>query len=68
MPTFQALRAVPSLAWAPLLLLWLGIDEAPELVLIAIGAFFPVYMASPPASPASTASLSKWAACTGWAA
>ncbi|MBB3221504.1 ABC transporter permease [Pseudoduganella umbonata] len=43
-PTFQALRAVPSLAWVPLLLLWLGIDEAPKLVLIAIGAFFPVYM------------------------
>jgi sulfonate transport system permease protein len=37
-------RAVPSLAWVPLLLLWLGIDEAPKLVLIAIGAFFPVYM------------------------
>lgn len=43
-PTFQALRAIPSLAWVPLLLLWLGIDEAPKLVLIAIGAFFPVYM------------------------
>jgi sulfonate transport system permease protein len=43
-PTFQALRAIPSLAWVPLLLLWLGIDEWPKLVLIAIGAFFPVYM------------------------
>ncbi|WP_373986767.1 ABC transporter permease [Duganella sp. BuS-21] len=43
-PTFQALRAIPSLAWVPLLLLWLGIDEAPKMVLIAIGAFFPIYM------------------------
>jgi sulfonate transport system permease protein len=43
-PSFQALRAIPSLAWVPLLLLWLGIDEAPKLVLIAIGAFFPIYM------------------------
>lgn len=43
-PTFQALRAVPSLAWVPLLLLWLGIDETPKIVLIAIGAFFPVYL------------------------
>ncbi|TWI67659.1 sulfonate transport system permease protein [Pseudoduganella lurida] len=43
-PTFQALRAVPSLAWVPLLLLWLGIDEAPKLAMIAIGAFFPVYL------------------------
>lgn len=43
-PSFQALRAIPSLAWVPLLLLWLGIDEAPKIVLIAIGAFFPVYV------------------------
>ncbi|MFT3956068.1 MAG: ABC transporter permease [Piscinibacter sp.] len=43
-PSFQALRAIPSLAWVPLLLLWLGIDEASKLSLIAIGAFFPVYM------------------------
>ncbi|MFZ6658758.1 ABC transporter permease [Undibacterium sp. TJN19] len=43
-PSFQALRAIPSLAWVPLLLLWLGIDEAPKLMLISIGAFFPVYM------------------------
>ncbi|MDB5909975.1 MAG: transporter permease [Massilia sp.] len=43
-PTFQALRAIPSLAWVPLLLLWFGIDETPKLMLIAIGAFFPVYM------------------------
>jgi sulfonate transport system permease protein len=43
-PSFQALRAIPSLAWVPLLLLWLGIDEGAKLTLIAIGAFFPVYM------------------------
>ncbi|MBY0468151.1 MAG: ABC transporter permease [Burkholderiaceae bacterium] len=42
-PSFQALRAIPSLAWVPLLL-WLGIDEASKITLIAIGAFFPVYM------------------------
>jgi sulfonate transport system permease protein len=43
-PSFQALRAIPSLAWVPLLLLWFGIDETPKVLLIAIGAFFPVYM------------------------
>ncbi|MFK3979371.1 ABC transporter permease [Micromonospora sp. NPDC050397] len=42
-PTVQALRAIPSLAWVPLLLLWLGIGETPKVVLVAIGAFFPVY-------------------------
>lgn len=45
-PSVQGLRAVPSLAWVPLLLLWLGIDESPKVVLIAIGAFFPVYLAT----------------------
>lgn len=43
-PTFQALRAIPGLAWVPLLLLWLGIDEGPKITLIAIGSFFPVYI------------------------
>jgi sulfonate transport system permease protein len=43
-PTLNALRTVPTLAWAPLLLLWMGIDEAPKLTLVAIGAFFPLYV------------------------
>ncbi len=43
-PTLQAIRSVPSLAWVPFLLLWMGIDEAPKITLIAIGAFFPVYV------------------------
>jgi sulfonate transport system permease protein len=42
-PTIQAIRAIPSLAWVPLLVLWLGIDEAPKITLVAIGVFFPVY-------------------------
>jgi sulfonate transport system permease protein len=41
--TFGAIRAVPSLAWVPLLLLWLKIGEESKITLIAIGAFFPVY-------------------------
>ena len=45
-PSLQALRAVPSLAWVPLLLLWLGIDTAPKLTLIAIGTFFPMYLST----------------------
>jgi sulfonate transport system permease protein len=42
-PTIGAFRAVPSLAWVPLLLLWLGFAETSKVTLIAIGAFFPVY-------------------------
>jgi sulfonate transport system permease protein len=44
-PTLQAIRAVPSLAWVPLILLWLGIGETAKIALVAIGAFFPVYVA-----------------------
>lgn len=42
-PTVAAFRTVPSLAWVPLLLLWFGIDETPKILMVAIGAFFPVY-------------------------
>ncbi len=42
-PTIQAIRAVPSLAWVPLLVLWMGIYEGPKVTLVAIGAFFPVF-------------------------
>lgn len=44
-PTVGAFRAVPSLAWVPLLLLWVGIGEDSKVILIAIGAFFPVFTA-----------------------
>lgn len=43
-PTLQAIRSVPSLAWVPLLLLWLGIGEPAKITLITIGAFFPIYV------------------------
>jgi sulfonate transport system permease protein len=43
-PTLQALRSVPSIAWVPLFLLWLGIQETSKINLIALGAFFPVYL------------------------
>jgi sulfonate transport system permease protein len=43
-PTVQALRAIPSLAWVPLFILWLGIFETSKIVLIAVGVFFPIYL------------------------
>lgn len=42
-PTIGALRAVPSLAWVPLLVLYMGINEDSKVTLIAIGAAFPVF-------------------------
>ena len=42
-PLLAALRAVPSLAWVPLLILWMQIGEESKVTLVAIGAFFPVF-------------------------
>jgi len=44
-PTLQALRSIPSIAWTPLFILWFGIFETSKVVLIAVGVFFPVYLA-----------------------
>jgi len=38
-PSLQALRAIPSIAWIPLFILWLGIFEASKVTLIALGVF-----------------------------
>jgi sulfonate transport system permease protein len=45
-PTIQALRSIPSIAWVPLFVLWLGIFEGSKVTLIAMGAFFPVYLST----------------------
>lgn len=43
-PTIQALRSIPSMAWVPLFLLWMGIHESSKIALISVGVFFPVYL------------------------
>lgn len=43
-PTLQAIRSIPSIAWVPLFILWLGIFETSKVTLIAVGVFFPVYL------------------------
>ena len=35
---------MPSIAWIPVFILWLGIFEQSKLALIAAGCFFPVYL------------------------
>ena len=44
-PTLQALRSIPSIAWVPLFILWFGIFETSKIILIAVGVFFPIYLA-----------------------
>ena len=51
-PTLQALRAIPSIAWVPLFILWFGIFETSKVILIAVGVFFPIYLALSDAIPA----------------
>lgn len=43
-PSFQMLRTLPHLAIAPLFILWFGFGETSKLLLIAKGAFFPLYV------------------------
>jgi sulfonate transport system permease protein len=43
-PSIQGLRSIPSLAWVPIFILWMGIFETSKIALIAVGVFFPVYL------------------------
>ncbi|MCM3130054.1 MULTISPECIES: ABC transporter permease [unclassified Paenibacillus] len=43
-PTFQMLRMIPHLALTPLFILWFGFGETSKILLIAKGAFFPMYV------------------------
>ena len=43
-PSLQMLRTVPLLALIPLFILWFGLGEFGKVLMIALGAFFPVYV------------------------
>ncbi|WP_430215181.1 ABC transporter permease [Niallia taxi] len=43
-PTMQMLRTIPTLAVIPLFILWFGFGEVSKILLIAKGAFFPLYV------------------------
>lgn len=40
----EAARVTPPLSLIPLLILWLGIDEAPKIAIVFLASFFPIYM------------------------
>lgn len=46
MPLVSAFYPVPKIALLPLLILWLGIGEAPKIATIAAGVFFPTVIAT----------------------
>ncbi len=43
-PSVQMLRTIPHLAITPLFILWFGIGETSKVLLIALGAYFPLYI------------------------
>ncbi|WP_284638613.1 ABC transporter permease [Paenibacillus silviterrae] len=43
-PTVQMIRTIPHLAVTPLFILWFGFGEFSKVLLIAKGAFFPLYV------------------------
>lgn len=38
------LRPIPIIAWVPMLILWMGIDEGSKITVIAIGSFWPILL------------------------
>ncbi|HVZ79958.1 MAG TPA: ABC transporter permease [bacterium] len=38
------LRPIPTIAWIPVLILWMGIDEGSKVTVIAVGSFWPVLL------------------------
>jgi NitT/TauT family transport system permease protein len=42
--TINALRAVPGICWLPLAMVWFGIGTKTTVFLVALAAFFPVYL------------------------
>jgi ABC-type nitrate/sulfonate/bicarbonate transport system permease component len=43
-PIFNILRPIPPIGWAPLAILWFGVDEAAKYFIIFIGGFVPFTM------------------------
>lgn len=44
--TINALRAVPGISWLPLAMIWFGIGIKTTVFLVALAAFFPIYLNS----------------------
>lgn len=43
-PSLQMLRTIPLLSLVPLFILWFGVGEFSKILMISLGAFFPVYV------------------------
>ena len=43
-PVLNAARSVPLLGLLPLFIVWFGIDEMPKILIVVLGALFPMYV------------------------
>ena len=39
----ELIRPIPPLGWIPLAIIWLGLGESSKILIISLGAFFPVF-------------------------
>ncbi|MEJ3750891.1 ABC transporter permease [Actinomycetes bacterium KLBMP 9797] len=71
MPSIVALNAVPKLAFAPLLLVWMGFGQGPKVVMVILLCFFPVVLSVVTGltrTPADLAELARSLSATRWQA
>ncbi|WP_033340342.1 ABC transporter permease [Catenuloplanes japonicus] len=69
LPLLVALNAVPKVAVAPLLVVWLGFGAPPKIVLVVLISFFPIVLASAAgltATPAELVDLSRSLDASRW--
>ncbi|WP_127503842.1 ABC transporter permease [Actinoplanes solisilvae] len=59
MPVLAAVNAVPKVALAPLLLVWMGFGDSPKIVLVVLVSFFPVVVATMAGLTSAPADLRK---------
>lgn len=43
-PSLSFFQQIPAIAWIPMFILWLGIDEASKIAIIVYSAFFPMFL------------------------
>jgi NitT/TauT family transport system permease protein len=69
MPVLAAVNAIPKVALAPLLLVWLGFGDAPKIVMVVLVSFFPVIvstMAGLTSAPADLRVLARSLSASWW--
>jgi NitT/TauT family transport system permease protein len=69
MPLMVAANAIPKVAVAPLLIVWLGFDQLPKVVMVIVICFFPILvsaMSGLSTTPADLAELARSMSASRW--